>query len=46
MNEEIIKDCEHQCTSGCQKDFDCPCQSEHYCQNSKDKPDEQVEEKE
>lgn len=21
----------HECTSGCQKDFDCPCQSDHCC---------------
>lgn len=21
----------HICTSGCQKDFDCPCQGEHCC---------------
>lgn len=21
----------HQCTSDCQKDFDCPCQSDHCC---------------
>ena len=27
----------HVCTSGCQKDFDCPCQSEHYCAMSEEK---------
>lgn len=21
----------HECSSGCQKDFDCPCQSDHCC---------------
>lgn len=21
----------HECTSGCQKDFDCPCLTEHHC---------------
>jgi hypothetical protein len=26
----------HICTSGCQKDFDCPCQSEHCCDMSSD----------
>lgn len=27
-------DCDHQCTSGCQKYFDCPCQSDHTCKNT------------
>lgn len=28
------KECKlgHICTSGCQKDFDCPCLAEHDCQ--------------
>ncbi len=21
----------HECTSGCQNDFDCPCQNDHCC---------------
>lgn len=24
----------HNCTNGCQKDFDCPCQSDHCCSMS------------
>ncbi len=24
----------HQCTSGCQKDFDCPCEDTHCCSMS------------
>lgn len=27
----------HDCSSGCQKDFDCPCQSTHCCERSVDK---------
>lgn len=29
----MIKKCRfgHDCTSGCQKDFDCPCQADHCC---------------
>lgn len=29
-----LKECRfgHVCTSGCQNDFDCPCQSEHCCE--------------
>lgn len=30
MNEKTCR-FGHICTSGCQKDFDCPCQSSHYC---------------
>lgn len=26
----------HHCTSGCQKDFDCPCQAEHCCALTED----------
>lgn len=26
-------DCDHQCSSNCRHDG-CPCQEEHYCQNS------------
>ena len=37
MNKE--KECEygHVCTSGCQNDFDCPCQSDHCCSLSEEK---------
>lgn len=36
MNKE--KECRfgHQCTSGCQNDFDCPCLSEHCCAMSEE----------
>lgn len=36
INKE--KECRfgHECTSGCQKDFDCPCQSEHCCALTED----------
>lgn len=32
------KECEegHICTSGCQKDFDCPCQDSHCCSMSEE----------
>lgn len=36
MNEPQCK-FGHICTSGCQKDFDCPCQSEHNCDVTIDK---------
>lgn len=33
---EQIKICKygHECTSGCQKDFDCPCVADHCCDMS------------
>lgn len=39
MNE---LDCEygHICVSGCNKDFDCPCTSEHWCSTTKHEPKE------
>lgn len=38
MNKEEEKTCRfgHMCTSGCQNDFDCPCQSEHCCAFTED----------
>ncbi len=29
MKDERICKFEHICTSGCQKDFDCPCLADH-----------------
>lgn len=36
INGVVEKECEqgHTCTSGCQKDFDCPCESDHCCSMS------------
>lgn len=33
MENKEIKKCKfgHNCTSGCQNDFDCPCQADHCC---------------
>lgn len=29
--KELTCEYGHQCTSGCNNDFDCPCGNEHYC---------------
>lgn len=38
INGVVEKECEqgHICTSGCQKDFDCPCQADHCCSMSEE----------
>lgn len=36
-------DCSHVCTSRCGNDKECPCQSDHYCKNSSDLPEQRKE---